>query len=58
MSAGPEQYPDEGIDEIHPRTEFEFVLFGQGRERVLFEQDVVTLKIRRGQPRVERSDDC
>jgi hypothetical protein len=49
-----EQYPDEGVDEIHPRTEFEFVLFGRGRERMVFEPDAVTLKVRRGQPRVER----
>ncbi len=54
MSEEIEQYPDEGIDEIHPRTEFEFVLFGQGRERMIFEPDSVTLKIKRGQPRVER----
>jgi hypothetical protein len=49
-----ELYPSEGIDEIHPRTEFEFVLFGRGRERMVFESDVVTLKVKRGEPRVER----
>ncbi len=54
MAADVERYPDEGIDEIHPRTEFEFVLFGRGRERMIFEPDAVTLKVKRGRPRVER----
>jgi hypothetical protein len=50
MATNGEVFPTAGEDEIHPETEMQLVIFGQGKERINFPPEQATLRVRRSEP--------